>query len=176
MKKIVLPGNGFVLRPFQQGDYAALAEKINDRDIYRFTLQIPYPYSKKDGKAFIKTVLQQYKKKAAEHFHLAIDINGELSGCVSLMNIEKGHKAEIGYWLAKEQWGKGIMSNAVSKMVSVGFRHFKLRKIYAYVFTNNKRSYSVLAKNGFKKEGLLIQHTKKAGKLMDEYILATIKK
>ena len=61
------------------------------------------------------------------------------------------------------------------ELVRIGFREFKLKKIYANIFTRNKASYRVLAKNGFVKEGLLIQHTKKDCKLLDEYIVAKYK-
>ena len=175
MKKII-KGKNFLLRPFKKPDYKVLARKINHKDIYRYTLHIPYPYKTSDAVKWLNRIVNQYKRKSPTNFHLAVDIDSEVSGCVSLMKIEPGHKAEIGYWLAKEYWGQGIMSNAVSKILTLGFREFKLKKVYAYVFLNNKGSYKVLIKNGFKKEGLLIQHTKKDGKLRDEYLLAKIKK
>lgn len=176
MKQIaVIKGNGFTLRPLKKTDYRILARKINDRNIYRYTLNIPYPYTLADARKWLSKIVKQYKQKPATGFHLAIVIDGELAGCVSLMKIEKNHKAELGYWLAREHWGRGITSRAVAAMVKLGFRKFGLKKIYAYVFVKNKASYKVLLKNGFKKEGLLIQHVKKDGKLEDEYIVAKYK-
>jgi len=174
MQKII-KGKNFNLRPFKRTDYKVLAKKINHRDIYRYTLNIPYPYKESDAKKFLNKILSAYRKKNNIALHYAIEVNDEISGCVSLMKIEKGHKAEIGYWLSKEHWNKGIMSAAVKKIVAIGFKELKLKKIYAYVFVENKGSYKVLIKNGFKKEGLLIQHVKKDGKLRDEYILGKYK-
>jgi RimJ/RimL family protein N-acetyltransferase len=173
MKKISIIGeSGFILRPLKKADYKVLTRKINDRSIYRFTTNIPYPYSVSDARKWLEKVMRRYRSKLPDAYDLAIEINGELAGSISLMKIEKGHKAELGYWLAKEYRGQGIMSRAIAEMVRIGFNKLKLKKIYAYVFTHNTASYRVLVKNGFKKEGLLIQHVKKDGKLKDEYILA----
>ncbi|MFA6098678.1 MAG: GNAT family N-acetyltransferase [Patescibacteria group bacterium] len=165
----------YLLRPFKKSDYKILVRKINHRDIYRNTLHIPYPYKEQDAKKWITEILRRYKSKSPGSYNLAIEVDGEVSGGISLKNIEKEHKAEIGYWLAREYWGQGIMSSAVADMTALGFKKFKLRKVYAYVFTRNKASLRVLVKNGFKKEGLLIQHTKKDGKLLNEFILAKYK-
>ena len=174
MRKVI-KGQGFILRPFKRTDYKILAKKINHRDVYRYTRNIPYPYKESDAKKFLNSILSEYKKKNINSYHLAIIINNEIAGSVSFIKIEPGHKAEIGYWLAKDHWGKGIMLVAVKKIVAIGFKDFKLNKIFAHVLVANKRSYKVLIKNGFKKEGLLIQHVKKDGKLKDEYILGKYK-
>ena len=168
----IIRGHGFILRPLKKSDYKILANKINDRGIYRNTLNIPFPYTPAYAKKWLNKVIKQYQHKPVTGFHLAIVIASELAGCVSLMKIEKNHKAELGYWLAREHWGQGIMSKAVAAMVKLGFGTFRLKKIYAYVFVENTGSYRVLIKNGFKKEGLLIQNVKKDGKLKDEFILA----
>lgn len=163
------------MRPLKKSDYKILARKINDRTIYRYTTNIPYPYSVNDAKKWLNKVMRRYRSRLPDAYDQAIEIGGELGGSISLMKIEKNHKAEMGYWLAREYRGQGIMSKAVAAMVKLGFRKFGLKKIYAYVFVKNKGSYRVLIKNGFKKEGLLIQHVKKDGKLQDEYILAKYK-
>lgn len=174
MKKII-KGKGFILRSFKKTDYKMLAKKINYKDIYRYTLNIPYPYKTSDAIKWVNRIVNQYKKKSPTNFHLAIEIDSEVTGCVSLKKIEYGHKAELGYWLAKQYWHKGIMSEAVAQIISLGFKKFKLKKIFACVIVGNTASLKVLAKNGFKKEGLLIQHVKKDGKLKDEYILSKYK-
>ena len=174
-RKIKKTGAKFLLRPFKSSDYKILAKKINDPKIYRFTMNIPYPYHPRDAKKWLAKVKRYYRIKSPESYNLAIEINDEVAGSIGLSKIIPGHKAEMGYWLAREHWGNGIMSRAAAEMVKLGFRKFGLKKIYAYVFVKNKASYKVLVKNGFKKEGLLIQHVKKDGKLEDEYILAKYK-
>ena len=67
----------------------------------------------------------------------------------------KSYKDEIGYWLAKDFWNKGIMTGVVKKLCEIGFIENKLIRIEAVVFENNLASARVLEKNGFIKEGLL---------------------
>ena len=160
------------LRKIKKSDYAIIAKKINDRDIYRNTLPIPYPYTITDAQKWIKKVLGEYRTKQTKAFHLAIEADGELVGAIGVHDIIPGHMAELGYWLGRKHWGQGIMTKAIKAMTKECFKRYRLKKIYAYVFTHNEASYRVLVKNGFKKEGLLIQHVKKDGKLKDEYILA----
>lgn len=162
----------FTLRPFQKSNARNIAKYINDKQIYRNTSHIPYPYKLKDAHQWLKKILPNYRKKIPHDVHLAIEINNEICGCVSLMEIDLGHKAEIGYWLARKYWGGGIMSTAVQEMLKFGCKELKLKRVYAYVFTFNKASVKVLMKNGFKKEGLLKRDVVKDRKRLDSILLA----
>ena len=176
IKNLKIKGDGFLLRSLEKADTAVLAKKINNRNIYRYTMNIPYPYKIRDARKWLDKVVRQYRLTKSDSFNLAIEIDGELSGGIGVNKIIIGHKAEMGYWLSEEHWGKGIMTRVVAKMTAYCFKKFRLKKIYAYVFVQNTGSYRVLAKNGFKKEGLLIQHVKKDGKLKDEYAMAKYKR
>jgi len=174
MKKII-KGKGYTLRLFRKSDYKSLANNINDKEIFRQTLHIPYPYRQNDAKKWLKRTTTEYQKKPLRNLNLAIEINGEVSGCISLRKIEKEHKAELGYWLARKHWGKGIMSRAVLSMTNFAFNELKLRKVYACVFTGNIGSAKVLTRNSYKKERLLKKHVMKGDKLKNEYLFSKIK-
>ena len=73
----------------------------------------------------------------------------------------------IGYYLAKEYWGCGIMTKAVTAIVEYGFEHLKLNRIEARSISRNYGSTRVLEKVGFSKEGTLRQHTFRAGEFFD---------
>ena len=163
----------FTLRPYKLTDAEAIAKNINNRKIYRYTLSIPYPYALSDARSFLKRNLPANKK--GEKLSLAIVINREIVGCVSFENIEKNHKAELGYWLAEPYWGRGIASQAVKLITDYGFNKLKLRRIYAYVFIKNLASQRVLIKNGFKKEGLQKKNVIKDGKFMDDIVFAKVR-
>jgi len=86
-----------------------------------------------------------------------------------------GHRAEIGYWLAKPFWGQGIMSAVVGAICDFAFGDWKLVRITAHVFTSNEASSRVLEKNGFEYEGLLRKHHQKDGKFIDSKLYALVK-
>lgn len=165
----------FILRSIEKDDAENIAKYANDKVVYRNTLVIPYPYRLKDAEDWIKQNLKRYKEKNPENFVLAIDIDGEFAGAIGIHNIREGHKAELGYWLGRKFWGRGIMTEAVKEISQLAFKKFGLRRCYAHVFTWNKASARVLEKSGFKFEGTLKKDAKKNGKFLDHHVFARVK-
>lgn len=164
----------FILRPFRRGDEQSLVKNISDKTIYRNTSNIPYPYTLKDAKDWLRKNLKEAKKKKPTKINFVIDVHGEVMGSVGLDHIE-GHKAEIGYWLSQRLRGKGIMTEAVRLVTRYGFSSLKLRRIYATVFYFNRASMRVLEKGGYKFEGVLRKYTKKGRSLLDVHLYAKIR-
>lgn len=165
----------FTLRPFKKGDEASLAENLNNKNVSRNLLVVPYPYTLKDAKEWISKNLKEMKEKEPKMASFVIDINEEIAGVIGFHSIEQGHRSEIGYWLAEAHWGNGIMPKALKMAIAFGFKKWKLKRIYAYVFTRNKQSARVLEKAGFKFEGTLGKNSKKKNEFIDDYIFAKIK-
>ena len=170
----VLKASRFLLRPYRKGDEASLQQAINDKEIARNILTIPYPYTIGDARFWIRRVLKLAKQRKKTEIDFVIDIRGEVAGSVSLFHID-GHQAEVGYWLARKHWGQGLMTEAVLLATRYAFETLKLRRLYAYVFPPNKASIRVLEKCGFLYEGTLRKHVKKDGKLMDDRLYAKVR-
>jgi len=175
MKPPILKTKNFTLRPIRKGDGKSLQKNINNKKIYKYTATIPYPYSIKDAHNFVKDALEKYKNPESKSLVWVIDIDGEVVGGIGFHRIVAKHKAEIGYWLAEQYWGKGIMTRALKETTKYGFRKLQLKRIGAYVFRSNKGSYRVLEKSGYKLEGLLRKYQKKDGKLLDVYLFSKVK-
>lgn len=60
---------------------------------------------------------------------------------------------ELGYVLAKDEWGKGLMSEAVSRVISYCFNDLDLDFLTCSHFARNVRSRRVIEKNGFRYAG-----------------------
>ena len=166
----------FILRPFKKGDEFSLAKNINNKKVIKNLLVLPFPYKLKDARYWVAKNLEEYKKKEPAMIGFAIDIDGEIVGSVGIHKIAKSHQAEIGYWLAEQHWGNGIMTEAVKLITKFSFNELKLKRVYAYAFSFNKASQKVLAKAGFKFEGILKKNSKKDNKFIDDYLFAKIKK
>ena len=171
-KKIIT--KDFVLRPFKKGDEFSLAKNINDKRIIRNTLIPFFPYTLKNAKDWVNKNLKEDKKKKPAMINFVIDINGEIAGSAGFDRIE-GHRAEIGCWLAKRYWNKGIMTKVVKLITKLGFEKLGFKRIYAYSFSFNKPSMRVLEKAGYKFEGILKKNTKKDKKFIDDYLFARIR-
>ncbi len=79
----------------------------------------------------------------------------------------RSHRAEIGYWLARPYWGRGIMTAVVGAVCREAFETLGLAKITAHVLPSNEASARVLVKNGFQQEGFFRRHFLKEGELID---------
>jgi RimJ/RimL family protein N-acetyltransferase len=73
-----------------------------------------------------------------------IVFNGLVAG--NIVSWEQSGEQEVGYWIGKEYWGKGIGTRALSEFLLL----VSIRPLFAHVAKLNIGSYRVLEKNGFK--------------------------
>ncbi|RZL44979.1 MAG: N-acetyltransferase [Pedobacter sp.] len=78
-------------------------------------------------------------------------------GAIGLNNLTKPHKkAEIGFWLLPDYWGKGIMNKALTTVCNYAFKVLNLHRIEAFVETGNISSKKILIKSNFSHEGTMV--------------------
>lgn len=179
MKMINTPR--LLLREFKIKDSKELAKSLNNLNVTRWLLTYSYPYRFKNAKEWIYKTLKKAKKKPREDYDLAIILKdkGELVGNIGLMEINRKQKrAEVGFWVGEEYWGKHYASEALKAILEFGFKRLKLKKIKAQVYVGNKSSERVLTKYGFKKEGKVRKKyiSKADGKTHDTNIYWLLKK
>jgi len=74
---------------------------------------------------------------------------------------------EVGYELARANWGQGIASEAVGATLPLGFRELGLHRIAGCPASSNRGSIRVLQKLGFLEEGKLRQRLFFQGRYLD---------
>ena len=83
---------------------------------------------------------------------------GDLQGEVLLFSVRSADRcAELGYWLAEDAQGKGLMSWACREIVSFAFGELGLNRLELRTPTENARSQALARKLGFTREGTLRQ-------------------
>jgi RimJ/RimL family protein N-acetyltransferase len=155
------------LRGFFDSDIGSLTRHANNYNISRYmTSRMPYPYTKKDAKCWVETGSKELG------LYLAIDLAGECVGVVGVRfgQLELQYSAEIGYWIAEDYWGKGIGTEAVSKMTDCAFSDNKIVRLAAPVFSPNKASMRVLEKCGYSLEAIHRKAVFKNDAFMDEHV------
>ncbi|WP_339132677.1 MAG: GNAT family protein [Candidatus Electrothrix sp. GW3-4] len=81
---------------------------------------------------------------------------GELVGSAAFNSIDLFlQKAEIGYWLAEQQQGKGIMTRTCRYLINFAFAQLGLEKIEIRVAEENHQSRAVCQRLGLRKEGII---------------------
>lgn len=84
-------------------------------------------------------------------------------------------RAELGYVLAFEHWGKGVMTRAVKMVSSMIFKEWThLERLEAFVGVDNIGSQRVLEKAGFVKEGVLRKNVILKGKCRDTAVFSLL--
>jgi RimJ/RimL family protein N-acetyltransferase len=106
------------LSEFRSSDKPALVQHLNDADIYDRTLRIPFPYTDAaadDWLALVATITDQQGRPVQWAIRTADD--ALIGGCgFDDFRAGKSHRAEVGYWLAKPFWGRGIMTAVVQRL------------------------------------------------------------
>jgi RimJ/RimL family protein N-acetyltransferase len=165
------------LSEFRSSDKPVLIQHLNDRDIYERTLRIPFPYTEKDADewlALVAKIAQQQGRPV--HFAIRSADDALIGGCgFDGFQVGKSHRAEVGYWLAKPFWGRGIMTVVVQSACRYAFEEFALVKITAHVFAANPASARVLEKCGFEQEGYLKKHYLKDGRYLDAWLYGLLR-
>lgn len=101
---------------------------------------------------------------------LAIDVDGEFAGSIGVECHSDVHRysGELGYWIGRKHWGKGVMTLAVGAFLKYAFSHLNIIRVEAGCFARNAGSARVLAKTGFTLEGRLRCSVVKDGVLLDQ--------
>ena len=155
------------IRKWKLSDAKDLASVISNKKIQdNLRDGLPYPYTEQDATDYISAMLSEDEN---ETFAFAITIDNKAIGSIGAFrqkNIHR-HTAEIGYYIAEEYWGKGLMTEAVKQICSYIFDKSNIVRIYAEPFSYNKASCRVLEKAGFLYEGTLRSNAIKNGKTID---------
>jgi RimJ/RimL family protein N-acetyltransferase len=79
--------------------------------------------------------------------------DGALLGFAGLQHLEGGPEVEIGYYLGRRAWGRGLATELAHALVDRAFDELGLDRLVAVVRPENEASKRVLAKTGLHPEG-----------------------
>lgn len=163
------------IRKWELSDAKDLAAALSNRKVQdNLRDGLPYPYTEQDGKEFISAMLSADEN---ETFAFAIMVDDKVVGSIGIFRQGNIHSqtAELGYYIAEEYWGKGIMTEAVKQICEYVFGDSDIIRIYAEPFAYNIASCRVLEKVGFQYEGTLRSNAVKNGKVIDMKMYSLIK-
>jgi ribosomal-protein-alanine N-acetyltransferase len=173
MAEVKLKAASCILRAPVLADCESLARHGNDRDVWRnLRDRFPHPYAADDARAWTRSVADQDPRTS-----FVIDVDGAACGSIGLRlgtDIERV-SAEVGYWLGRAFWGRGIATSAVEAVCSYAFDELGLRRVFATPITWNPASFRVLEKAGFEREGIMRNASFKDGTLTDMALFAKIR-
>ncbi|MGE0230201.1 MAG: GNAT family N-acetyltransferase [Flavobacteriaceae bacterium] len=139
------------LRPLVPADAPAIQRLAADKDVSRFTANIPHPYPEGAAADFLARAEGLERQGEGRVFAIA-GRDGALIGCAGFETHEDG-AIHLGYWLGSAWWGAGIMTGIVADLVTAAREAFPRRDLAALVCVDNPASARVLEKNGFEARG-----------------------
>ncbi len=108
-----------------------------------------------DAEIFINRVIESLNNNEGITWAITLQEDPDkLIGTIGFWRLLKEHyRAEIGYMLIPVYWKKGIMKEALEKVIEFGFNTLKLHSIEAQINPENTVSAGILTSTGFVKEG-----------------------
>ncbi|HYF61553.1 MAG TPA: GNAT family N-acetyltransferase [Herpetosiphonaceae bacterium] len=149
----VLETERFVLRPFTADDTDATFRIMSDPQVTRYFGRFTMT-ERAHAVERIERIQAAFAERRGIRWAIAPRQGGELIGSCGFWRIDAEHfRAEIGYELAPEVWGRGVMPEALQAALGFGFAKMRLHSVEANIDPANTGSRRVLEKLGFAQEG-----------------------
>ena len=140
------------LRAPERRDVAVMARLANDFDVVRMTARMPWPYTAQDAEAFVGRCEQRDWDEDAT---FAIELEDEGFAGVLGFFANADEELEVGYWLGRPFWGRGIATEALKGALAWASRDWGKRCVTAGHFEDNPASGTVLTKADFLYTGVV---------------------
>ena len=148
-----------VLRPWLPEDADALVAALDDPEVSLWIPVIPYPYRLHDARAFLDLVDRESEAEKMVAGAIVDRADGRLLGGIGLSSISHlNASAEVGYWVAAGERGRGVATRATALLVEWGFKELGLDRVGLIADTDNVASRQVARKLGFVEEGVARSH------------------
>jgi ribosomal-protein-alanine N-acetyltransferase len=174
-----ITGQKVILRPPQYSDWKAWADERKKNKLYLQPWEPLWSINELERSSFVKRV-RMFERLShndqAYSFLIYKSDNEDFIGEVNISNVLRGiiQSCTIGYWIAKDCEGKGMMSESLELVKEFIFNELKLHRIEAACLPHNIPSLKLLLKNGFIKEGTARKLLKINDKWQDHTVLSFI--
>jgi RimJ/RimL family protein N-acetyltransferase len=165
--EVIEVGLGARLRAFRAGDERSLVRAANDETVAKYLRdRFPHPYTWQDAVGWVA-----FNRDLRPVCNFAIELDGDVIGGAGFVFGDDVHRfsAEVGYWLGRAHWGKGLATAALTALTRHGFERHGMVRLFAGVFEGNAASMRVLEKCGYALEGVSKRSALKGGRFLDVY-------
>jgi ribosomal-protein-alanine N-acetyltransferase len=145
-----------LLRKMRLDDAEAMFAYASDPEVTRYVLFETHQ-SVEDSEAFLRLAVEGYERGDFGGWGIVLKDSGAFVGtCGVDADYAPEHaRAELGYVLSRQHWGKGLMPEAVRAIIRFCFRRMGLNRIEARCIAENVASARVMEKAGMTYEGTL---------------------
>ncbi len=143
-----------ILRRIRQSDAADMFSYASLPSVTRYLTWREHP-DLLHTKRYLAYLDTQYRAGRFFDFAIVLRETGRMIGTVGFVSFDEANSAaEVGYVLHPDFWGKGIMTEALSRLLAFGFEELSLHRIEASFMPENAASRRVMEKCGMSFEGI----------------------
>jgi len=164
-----------ILRKMAPSDAEAVFAYASDPEVTRYVIWETHR-SIEDSRAFLE--LESSKRESGGEPEWGIVYKGDhrFIGTCGIVSWDPDHaRAELGYVLSRDYWGRGLMAEAVRAVISFGFQRMNLNRIEARCTAENAASARVMEKAGMTHEGTMRQREVIKGAYRDMELYAILR-
>lgn len=166
----VLESDRLIFREFVRSDSEDLFFIRSNDQIMEF-MDTDKHLSVLESEFLITQIEESFRNKSGINWAIVEKCSNKVIGYFGYWRLMREHcRAEIGFALKPEFWGKGYMTETLNTMIKFGFNSLKLHSIEANVNPANENSKHLLEKIGFKQEAYFRENYLYNGKFVDSLI------
>lgn len=165
---------GARLRLLDEGEAGALTDVIDaNRDHLRRWLPWAETHDLEDSVEYLRRKRLQWDMN--DGFEGAIELDGRIVGGAGFHRVDWVNRCtSIGYWLAADAQGRGLMTATVRALLDHAFGVWDLHRVFIEVVVGNERSKAIPARLGFRQEAVLREAKLIAGRYEDTLLYAML--
>ena len=169
-----IQSNRLLLRPFIESDIEYVFKGLSHPDIIK---HYGVSFDSLEATKEQMTWFSHLEKGGTGMWFAVCSLDNKIFyGAGGLNDLSKEHrKAEIGFWLLTDFWGKGIMTEAMPLICNYGFHKLGLHRIEGFVESDNTNCKNAMAKLDFQHEGTMKDCEIKNGAFISLDIYSKIK-
>lgn len=164
------------LRPLAVADVPALFAVFGDVEVCRYWSRPPLP-DIAAADALLREIERGFAARTLFQWGIAERASDLVVGTCTLAAISAAHRrAEIGYALGRDAWGRGYAAEALPALVRFAFEALDLRRLEADVDPRNTRSIRALERLGFVREGHQRERYEMEGEIQDAVLYGLLRR
>ena len=163
------------LRTVTHNDVDALYRIFSDQEVMRYWATPPLA-DRNAAVELVKEIHDGFDQQRMLKWGIVTRIDDQVIGTATLFNFNfENGRAEIGYSLARDQWGNGYCNEALTALLNYAFDALNLRRIEADVDPRNGPSIRTVERLGFQREGYLRERWHVNGEIQDSLFYGLLK-
>jgi len=140
-----------ILDTWQSSDWTAFRPIAQDPEVMRY-ITGGVPWTDEKVRSFIDRQVKLYAERGYCRWKLTEQSTGEVIGFCGPGPWRDGLEPEIGWWLARRFWGRGLATEAAREALGDAFERVRLSRLISVAMPANAASRRIMEKLGLRFE------------------------